>query len=175
VTAVVGSRLPDLTLEDPAGSEMRLGELITRRTVVPVVRYYGCMPCRDYLFQLQEAHPRLSDAELDVIGIGRAADFQAEWLGTQGIEFPLLLDPDQAIYAAIDLARFPWWAMFSWATARNYVRAAKRARQGRIANHPLQRPGLIVLDPGLEIVYLHRGERLGDYPPVEQLVTAVQP
>jgi peroxiredoxin len=173
VTAA-GSVLPDITLRNPADDAVQLSDLITRRTVIPVVRYYGCMPCRDYLFQLQEQTELLADADLDVIGIGRAADFQAEWLGSRGIKFPLLLDPDEAMYDAIDLARFPWWKMLTWSTGRNYLRAAKRARQGRMANHPLQRPGLLVLDPGLEVVALHRGETLGDYPPVADVVAAAR-
>lgn len=55
-------------------------------------------------------------------------------------------------------------------TWRNYLRALRRARQGRITNHPLQSPGVVVLDGDLRILYLHRGTTIGDYPPATDVL-----
>ena len=89
-----------------------------------------------------------------------------------GIGYELLVDPEESLYRALELGHFPWWKMLAPTTARNYVRAVRRARQGRITNHPLQAPGVIALDADLRLTFVHRGETLGDYPPPEAVLEA---
>jgi len=89
------------------------------------------------------------------------------------VGYELLLDPDQRLYEALSLRRFPWWRMLDPRTWRNYVRSLRRARQGRITNHPLQSPGVVVLDGDLRVLYLHRGATIGDYPPAAEVLDRV--
>ncbi len=56
-----------------------------------------------------------------------------------------------------------WW---------NYLRAARRARQGRITAHPLQAPGFVILDSGRTVRFLYRGRTLDGYPPITDIVAA---
>lgn len=171
-----GDVVADVELRTPTGAPARLSSVLTRRTVVPIVRYYGCMPCRNFLHQLETVRDDLAQGGVDIVGVGRAADYQATDLGKHGINFPLLLDPDEALYRAIGLGRFPWWKMLAPGTWLRYVRAAKGARQGRITNHPLQSPGVVILDPDRTAVFVFRGATIGDYPPVTDVVeTALQP
>ena len=147
-----------------------LGDAVRRPTIIPIVRYYGCMPCRDFLLALDQLADEADQAGIGIVGVGRAADYQARHLMETGIDYDLLLDPEQRLYRALDLRRFPWWKMLDPRTWRNYLRAARRARQGRITNHPLQSPGVVVLDEDLRILYLHRGATIGDYPPPTQVL-----
>lgn len=165
-----GDVVADVELLTPAGAPARLSSVLTRRTVVPIVRYYGCMPCRNFLHQLESVRDELARGGVDVVGVGRAADYQATYLAEHGITYPLLLDPDEALYRAIGLGRFPWWKVLAPGTWLRYVRAAKGARQGRITNHPLQSPGVVILDPDRSVVFVFRGETIGDYPPVRDVV-----
>ena len=166
----VGDRLEDLELRRADGTPVRLTEVIDRLTIIPIVRYYGCMPCRDFLLALEEHRHDLDSAGVAVLGVGRAADFQAAHLMESGIGYELLVDPDEHMYHALDLRRFPWWRMLDPRTWRNYVRSLRRARQGRITNHPLQSPGVVALDADLRVRYLHRGATIGDYPPVQVVI-----
>lgn len=171
-----GDRLSDLELTRVDGSSVMLGELVQGPTIVPVVRYYGCMPCRDFLIAMEELRDEAGALGVGIVGVGRAADYQAEHLMADSVGYELVLDPKEELYEALALRRFPWWRMLHPRTWSNYLRSLRRARQGRITNHPLQSPGVVVLGPGLRILAVHRGETIGDYPPpgtvLQQAVTA---
>ena len=98
--------------------------------------------CRaaDFLSQFDAALPALEAAGVGVVGGCGAADYQARHLMDHGVGFPLLLDPDHALYEALDVRRIHWWMLLWPRTWWNYLRAARRARQGRITAHPLQLP-----------------------------------
>lgn len=171
--AQVGDRLAAVTLTDVDGHEVRLSELLDRPVVVALVRYYGCMPCKAFLRELDEARPELERIGVGVVGVGGAADYQARrMMMTEGIGFPLLLDPGLHLYEALDVRHIRWWKLLSPITWRKYLRAARRARQGRITGHPLRAPGLAILDPDGTIRFLHRGSTLGDYPPMSRILAA---
>lgn len=93
---------------------------------------------------------------------------------THGVGFPLLLDPDHRLYEALNIRRIHWWKLLSPVTWWKYLRAARRARQGRITDHPLQAPGLVILDKNGTVQFLHRGETLDDYPPIQRLLDAAR-
>ncbi|NUR27744.1 MAG: AhpC/TSA family protein [Catenulispora sp.] len=168
----IGDRVAPLTLYDADGNPVELADLLDRPTVVPLVRYYGCMPCRAFLHELDDVRAELDQIGVRVIAVGGAADYQARDLMEHGIAFPLLLDPTHRLYGALDLRHIPWSALLQPVTWRNYLRSARRARQGRITDHPLQAPGLAILDADLTVVFLHRGKTLGDYPPVPRILAA---
>lgn len=168
----VGDRLDDVELQRADGTKVMLGELVRRPTIVPIVRYYGCMPCRDFLIALDELRDRAQESRIGILGVGRAADYQASHLMETSVGYELVLDAGQHLYRALELRRFPWWKMLDPRTWRNYLRSLRRARQGRITNHPLQSPGVVVLDGNLRVLYLHRGETIGDYPPATEVLEA---
>lgn len=160
-----------LELEDVDGAVRRLGDVVPGRPLVVVlVRYYGCMPCRDYLGQVEAVRDEIERMGFGVVGVGVAADYQAKALMDGGIGYDLLVDPGRALFDALSLGRFPWWRLALPTTWVKYLRAAKGARQGRITGHPLQSPGLAVLDRTGELLFAHRGETLGDYPKIERLL-----
>lgn len=167
-----GDVVADVELRTPTGAPALLSTVLRRRTVVPIVRYYGCMPCRNFLHQLESVREDLASVGVDIVGVGRAADYQASDLAEHGINYPLLLDPDEALYRAIGLGRFPWWKLLAPGTWLKYARAAKGARQGRITNHLLQSPGVVILDPDRTAAFVFRGATIGDYPPVGDVVRA---
>lgn len=169
-----GDRIGPVTLYHPNGDAVPLRDLLDRPVVLPLVRYYGCMPCRDYLYQLNEQAENLDSAGVRVVGVGGAADYQARNLMQHGIEFPLLLDPGHDLYRALDIQHIHWWMLARLDTWRRYARAARRARQGRMTDHPLQAPGLAIVDTDGRIRFLYRGRTLGDYPPIPDVLTAVR-
>lgn len=172
--AQVGDRLGAVTLTDVDDHEVRLSDLLDRPIVVALVRYYGCLPCKAFLWELNDVRAGLEQAGLRVVGVGGAADYQARQLLERGIDFPLLLDPGLQLYEALDVRRIRWWKLLSPITWRKYLRAARRARQGRITGHPLQAPGLAIVDTDRTIRFLHRGDTLGDYPAMSQILAAAR-
>lgn len=117
-----------------------------------------------------------------MVAVATGADWQAERLGRE-LGLVCLLDPDRRLYRALGIRRVRPWEWLTWRMWRRYLRAFvdrylrrrhRRARQGRITGDPTQLPGVLVLDPAGRVVYLHRGEALGDYPPVGEVVAAAQ-
>ncbi len=84
----------DLPLHDPAGETVTLGSVLSHRlTVVQLVRYFGCLPCQEWLLGLNAAAGRLADRDIGAVAIGGSADYQAIWLRDEkGVRLPLLLD-----------------------------------------------------------------------------------
>lgn len=171
--AGVGDQIGPITLYHVDGRPVELAGLSDRPLLLPLVRYYGCMPCRAFLAELNDMHAELADAGVCLVGVGGAADYQARYLMEHGIEFPLLLDPQHSLYTALDVRRIRWWMLLHPVTWRNYLLAARRARQGRITGHPLQAPGLAIVDTDGTIRFLRRGKTLGDYPTIETIRSAV--
>lgn len=170
----LGDRIGPITLSDVDGQPVELSTLLTTPVIIPLVRYYGCMPCQAYLRELEGRRAQLEHMGVGLIGVGGAAGYQARHLMTHGVGFPLLLDPEHRLYEALNIRRIRWWKLLSVLTWWKYLRAARRARQGRITDHPLQAPGLVILDRDGAVGFLHRGETLGDYPPIPRLVEAAR-
>jgi hypothetical protein len=162
--------LADIAVEDRDGREVRIGDLVDRLTIIVVPRYYGCLPCRDYLQQVSDRLDEVEAAGGAALGISVGAAHQARWLiEERGIRFPLLVDPERHLYDAIDLPR-KWWVGFNPRGWVNYGRAiARGSRQGRIIE-PNQLPGLVVLNPNADAISIHRGKALGDYPPLDEVL-----
>jgi len=133
------------------------------------------MPCRGFLAQLRERYGDIVAMGGSVIAVGGAADYQARDLMERGVPFPCLLDPRHELFAALDLYRIPWRAWLWPRTYANYLKAARRARQGRISwPNALQRPGVVILDAQGRLAWAYRGQTLGDYPPISEVVAQLR-
>lgn len=132
------------------------------------------MPCRAFLAQLCEAEPRIRALGGRVIGVGTGADYQARELMDRGVPFPLLVDPDRNLYRALDLDHIHWRRWLQPSTWRRYLPGARGGGQGRLTGDLRQAPGVAVIDRDRRLRYLHRGTTLGDYPPVTDVLAALE-
>lgn len=74
--------------------------------VLQLVRYFGCLPCQQWLIELDRASAQLATHSARPIAVGGSADYQARWLrDEQGVRLPLLLDPDQRLRDALQVGR----------------------------------------------------------------------
>ncbi len=132
------------------------------------------MPCQDYLAQLREAHGRVVQLDAAVVAVGGSARYQAEMMQSE-FPFPLLVDPDQQLRAAVDFGNLRPWQLLKWSGAKRYAAAFRRgAHQGRVTRDTKRSPGVVILDGGLEVVWSHEGTGLGDYPPVDDVISALE-
>ena len=162
-----GIPLGEIEVQTAAGDPVRLGDLVDRPTVLVIPRYYGCLPCRDYLSRLSAVLDTVHEAGGAALAVSVGADHQARWLMEErGIRFPLLVDPGRRVFDALELPR-KWWVALNPRGWVNYARAIARGnRQGKIIE-PNQLPGLALLDADAEAVWVHRGRALGDYPKLD--------
>lgn len=166
--------LDEIAVRTVSGETVRVGELVRRPTILVVPRYYGCMPCRDYLRQVSDRLEEVEQAGGSALGVSVGTPGQARWLMEErGIRFPLLVDPERRVYEALDLPR-RWWVNFNPRGWWNWSRALLRgSRQGKIVE-PNQLPGLALLDADGKAVWIQRGRALGDYPPLDRVLAQLQ-
>jgi peroxiredoxin len=124
------------------------------------------------LAQLATAHPSIVDNGGAVIGVAPAAGFQAKHLMETSIPYELLMDREHSLSRKLEvgtqsLFRFvfnlkAWW---------NYAMAfLSNRKQGRITQSYAVLPAIFVIDADSNVVYLHRGTGIADYPPLAEVL-----
>ena len=170
-------RLPDeLTLFDPDGAPVALptpasGDLM----VVQLVRYFGCLPCQDWLVELDRLAPGLAARGVTAAAVGGSADYQAQWLREErGVTMPLYLDPEHAFRDAVDMTRPLGLRMANPKGAVAYARSMRRGyRPQKITQDTVRTPGVVIIDSDRQVVWRHEGTRIGDYPDHQVVLDAL--
>jgi hypothetical protein len=129
---------------------------------------------------VREAYPRIREANADAIAVGVAAAWQARALmdgahGREPVPFPCLVDPRRNLYRALGIGRVPWWHWLTPSLWRNYWHSHRAgARQGAVTGGIDQLSGVAIVDPDRTLRYLHRSRTVGEYPPVDEVVSALE-
>lgn len=166
---------PELTLLTPEGAPTPLSSVLDQRlVVVQLVRYFGCLPCQEWLIDLDRAAPRLAGHDVAVAAVGGSADYQAQWLRDErGVSMPLLLDPDQQFRDAVGAGKKLGLRMLNPKGAAAYGRSLRDGFQPQaITRDTVQSPGVVILDHNGTVCWQHIGRRIGDYPPIEAVEAA---
>ncbi|MEA2009655.1 MAG: hypothetical protein U9N78_03020, partial [Actinomycetota bacterium] len=134
----------------------------------------GCLPCQEFVRDLDGELDRFP-VETRVIAVGGSADHQARWLrDTKGVNMPLLLDPNQEVRAVAGVGDLSAIQMSSLGGATNYVKSLVRGFRPQVPTADATKaPGIVVFDSEFNVVWVHHGERLGDYPPIDDLVERI--
>lgn len=160
----------DLALLTPDGEPTTLSAVLDHRlTVVQLVRYFGCLPCQEWLTTLSDAAPHLGEHDIAVTAIGGSADYQAQWLRDErGITMPLYLDPGQKFRDAVGAAKPLGIRMLNPKGAAAYARSLRHGfRPQKITRDTVQAPGVVILDRYGNVCWQHIGTRIGDYPDLD--------
>lgn len=173
MTEAVSSVPLDLELRTPAGEPATLGDHLTAPvTVVQLVRYFGCLPCQEWLIELDRA---AAAENLGALAIGGSADYQATWLQEErGVRMPLLLDPEHRFREQVEAVKPLGWRM---ADPRGMAAYARSLRHGfkpqAITRDTVRSPGVVILDQDGRVRWSYIGNRIGDYPPISDVLDAV--
>jgi peroxiredoxin len=177
VPGTLACALADLTLPDPDGTFLRLGELWTSTPAILVfLRHYGCIFCREHVAQLRdhEAAFEAAGARVAAIGLGDRAYARA-FREETGIRFPLLVDEERKAYRIARLRSASLLHLFSRANAAARTRARSAGhRQHRLGKHPFQLGGSFVLGPGDVVRYAHVSGTFGENASPEHLLAALE-
>jgi len=134
--------------------------------------------------QLHRAREEFDEAgvRLAVIGIGTPAD-AAEFRRAQGVDLPLLADPDRRAYA---LAGAKVATLGELLAPRIISRGLKHTilsrlrlgsiavHQGAIKGHAAQLGGVLLVAPDGSVRYAHLSEDASDNPPVREVLAAAK-
>lgn len=175
---VFGTRVSaDLALRTPEGDGVRLGDVVTGDwLVVQLVRYFGCLPCQEWLMALDAATAELATLGARPVAVGGSADYQARWLRDErDVRMPVLLDPEHRLRDAVG-ARDPLGVRLAdpRGLAAYAGALARGARPQRITSDTVRSPGVVVLDAALRVRWAYVGRRIGDYPALGDVVAVVR-
>lgn len=166
--------IKDLTLKTADGEDFGLSELAGKPVAVQFVRYYGCLPCQEYLQSFSDDRERFESAGIQTLCVGGSADYQARWLADNGVAVQMLLDPEQQFREAIGFGNIGANLLHPKGAA-SYAKALARGRRPmKITKDTIRTPGAIVLDDQLEIAWRYEGKVLGDYPELDEFFAAAK-
>ncbi len=175
----MGEFVPDVRPEEielttPDGELVRLSEYRADPLIVVLVRYFGCLPCQHFLQRLDARLDQLPDGA-GVVAIGGSAEYQARWLRDRtSVSVPLLLDPEQRVRRLAEIGRLTPRQLGSLEGWKSYGRALLAGFLPQLPTFDANKaPGIVVFNRDLDVEWLHKGNRMGDYPSVEELVARV--
>ena len=90
------------------------------------------------------------------------------------LPFPVLADPDRAVYRAFGLGKGTWRQVYGWTTLRRYAELLAKGRRVRgPTEDTLQLGGDFVVDRAGRLTYGFWGDAPADRPSIEELAGAV--
>lgn len=168
----------DLVLSDSIGRPVRLGDVLTghRATVVQLVRYFGCLPCQEWAVGLDQAATGLAENGIGAAVIGGSADYQARWLREEkGVTIPLLLDPDHQVREVVGAIKPLGLRLLDPRGAVAYAASLRHGYRPQAVTRDTRRsPGVVVLDRGGRVLWQPVGARIGDYPPLPEVLAVAE-
>lgn len=168
--------LADLTVLDPSGAAVRLGDLWRQRPLALVfVRHFGCLLCKEQVAQLRAFWPQFEAAGLPLAIVSSgSARHAAEFVAETGIEIPLYTDPRRATFKAAGL-KHGVGSTFNLATLKSGFRArAAGHQQSATRGDPWQQGGAFVIAPGDRVLFAQRSEAGGDHVDPRELLRAIR-
>jgi len=174
----LAARLAPITLPDPEGHALRLGELWERGPAVLVfLRHYGCIFCRKHAGQLRarEDEFRAAGARLAAIGLADRA-YARTFRSETGIGFPLLVDEHGEAYEAAELGSASVLHLLypKDIRARREARAEGYRQVRLLGPNPFQLGGSFVFGPGNVDRFAHVSTTFGDNADPSALLAALR-
>ncbi len=166
----------DLALGTPDGADAVLGDFVTGGyLVIQLVRYFGCLPCQQWLIGLDRAAGALAEHGAHAIAVGGSADYQARWLrDARGVRMPLLLDPGHVLRARVGAAAPLGLRLADPRGLAAYAGALLRGNRPQwITRDTVRSPGVVILDGECRVRWRYTGRRIGDYPPLARVLAAL--
>ncbi|MHB1487743.1 MAG: redoxin domain-containing protein [Acidimicrobiales bacterium] len=169
-----GSTLATLVLADPTGAPVELTDLAGPLLVVQLVRYFGCLPCQEWLVSLDAAAEEMQTLGAQPLAVGGSADYQARYLQeTRGVSMPLLLDPAQHFRDAVGVGDLGVRLLDPRGLVSYGRSLAHGFRPQRVTRDTARAPGVVILDQQLSVRWRYEGRRIGDYPPLPAVIDAL--
>jgi len=127
--------------------------------------------------QLHRDRDKFEAAGANLVLIGQGTRAQAaDFKGKQGIELPLLVDPDRRSYKAAGAKKATFSELLGPAVVLKGIRRGVKSRlhQGRTIGHPAQLGGVLVVARDGRVTWAHLADDASDNPPNETVLKAAR-
>lgn len=123
---------------------------------------------------MREAHDRIAARGARLLVVATGAGYQAQRLMDDGYPAECLVDPAASLYTALGIGRIGPQEWLKPTVIRRYVRGWRAgSRQGRVTGDWRRLSGVAVVGSDRALRYLHRSDAVGDYPPVDEVLAAM--
>jgi len=143
------------------------------KAAVVFLRYYGCPLCQYDIHLYAEGYGRIRAAggQLFVVLQSFPATLRAK-LAPDSLPFPIICDPDRALYRAFDIRPAPSKEAMGGGNTEEKIKAVRAMglKHGEYEGDELQLPAAFVVTGNLRLTYVRYGENVGDVPTVDELV-----
>ena len=185
VPVQVGDAAPDLTLLDHTGTSQSLSSFWSNGPALILFwRHFGCSCGRDRAARLVDETAHYRELGVSVVVIGQASPQRsAEYRDRNGIEWPVLSDPDRESYAAFDvLEGTPAQVLFDAgdtflqcdAAAGAELATARHGSDRALVDSPWQMAAEFVVAPGGRVQLAYRYQFCEDWPDARVLSAALR-
>ena len=108
IEAKIGSLAPDFKLPATNGQEIALADFRDKKNVIVFfIRETNCPQCRTHVAHLGRMYEQFKEAGTEVIVIlGEGMEKAREYADGIGLPFPILCDPDRAVYNLYELEQY---------------------------------------------------------------------
>jgi peroxiredoxin len=108
IDAKIGSFAPDFKLQATNGQDITLSDFRGKQNVIVFfIRETTCSQCRTHVTQLGRMYDQFREAGAEIIVIlGENVEKAREYAAGIGLPFPILSDPDRAIYQLYELEKY---------------------------------------------------------------------
>ena len=180
----VGDLAPSFALPDQAGAMVTLDDLVSQGPVIVLFwRHFGCGCGIDRAARLRDELTDYRGTGATIVIVGQGLPIQAAaYAEEQGLDLPILTDPDRSTYRAYGLldALLPqvvfdapqWLWSYSAETAERFIEE-RRIGGRRLVNNPWLLPGEFVIGADRRLKHTHRYQHCEDFPDPRILITAV--
>jgi peroxiredoxin len=173
----VAQALADAEVLDAHGRRSRLGERWRERPALVVfLRHFACIACTEHVAMLSPRLTEIARLGIAVVFVGNGAPNFIEGFvernALAGMPCEIVTDPSLRAFDAAGLERSRWSSIGPQAL-RNLARALLSGyRQTRIEGAGQQQGGVMLVEPGGGLAYVHRDRVTGDHAPTADVVDA---
>lgn len=181
----VGDSAPDLELLNQDGKRVQLSEYWDDDPALVLFwRHFGCGCGFERAERLAQEYDRYVQAGATVVAIGEGEPPRTkEYAAENGIECPMLCDPDREAYAAYGLRDFHPEEVLHGASdaffefdpeAARELAEERREKGDPLVDNPWQQPGEFVVNTGGMLELTYRYQYCEDYPEPNVLTSAIE-
>jgi len=162
-------------VENPVtGEKVPFGSLLKQRTVVALLRRFGCILCRAGAAELSRAKPELSQAGVSMLALGIEKLGHQEFVDGHYFDGPIFIDEKRAVYKELGATRASAWSVLRPSMFFSGFKASKQGFAGNFAGDGLQLGGTFVLDPDGTVLYGYAQKSFEDHAPVADVIAAAK-
>jgi len=128
------------------------------------------------LSQLRQRASEFEELDVRVKVVTFDADYMARvYVQETNLSWPLLLDPDQELYAAYGMTQGSWWSIYKPVSIWNYLKLIARGQKpGKPGKDWRQLGGDILIDPQQIIRLHHVSTGPHDRPEVQSILNIIK-